>query len=88
MIILEIYHKYFFKMLKKNMNKYYMGLLRASIIFVTGYFTLNVLNKEHAKKIQDIPIVGPSIEPPVQKLLRDNKPMLLLLIICLVEFIL
>ena len=70
------------------MNKYYMGLLRASIIFVAGYFTLNILNKEHARKIQDIPIFGPSIEPPVQKLLKDNKPMLLLTIICLIEFIL
>lgn len=70
------------------MNKYYMGLLRASIIFVAGYFTLNILNKEHARKLKDIPIFGPTLEPQVQKLLKDNKPMLLLFIICLIEFIL
>ena len=70
------------------MNRYYMGLLRASIIFVVGYFTLNVLTKEHAKKLIDIPIIGPTIEPQIQTLLKNNKPMLLLLVICLIEFIL
>ena len=65
-----------------------MGLLKASIIFVVGYFTINTLNAQHAKKIKDIPILGPTIEPQVQLLLKNNKPMLLLFIICLVEFIL
>jgi hypothetical protein len=65
-----------------------MGLLRASIIFVAGYFTLNIMNKEHAKKIKEIPIFGNIIEPQVQKLLENNKPMLLLFIICFIEFIL
>ena len=65
-----------------------MGLLRASIIFVVGYFTINVLNKEKARAINDIPIFGPLIEPQVQKMLKENKPMLLLFIICLIEFIL
>ena len=70
------------------MNRYYMGLLRSSIIFVAGYFTLNVLTEEHAKKLNDIPIIGPTIEPQIQLLLENNKPMLLLLVICLIEFIL
>jgi hypothetical protein len=65
-----------------------MGLLRSSIIFVAGYFTINMLNKEHAKKLNDIPIFGPTIEQQVQKLLKENKPMLLLFVICLIEFIL
>ena len=65
-----------------------MGLLRASIVFVIGYFTLNVLTKEHAKKIQDLPIFGPVLEPQIQALLRENKAMLLLLVLVLVEFIL
>lgn len=65
-----------------------MGLLRASIIFVAGYFTLNIMNKEHAQKIKDIPIFGSTIEPQVQKLLENNKPMLLLFVICFIEFIL
>ena len=65
-----------------------MGLLRAAIFFVIGYFTLNILKKEHAEKLKEIPIVGPTIEVEVQKLLKDNKPMLLLLVICLIEFIL
>jgi|TARA_B110000285_G_C14525802_1_gene338634 hypothetical protein len=65
-----------------------MGLLRSSIIFVAGYFTINMLNKEHAKKLNDIPILGPTIEQQVQKLLKENKPMLLLFVICLIEFIL
>ena len=65
-----------------------MGLLRASIIFVAGYFTINVLNKDHAKKLKDIPILGPTIEPNIQTLLKNNKPLLLLIVICLIEFIL
>jgi hypothetical protein len=65
-----------------------MGLLRASIIFIVGYFTINTLNKEHAKKLKDIPIFGGTIEHQVQKLLLNNKPMLLLFVICIVEFIL
>ena len=47
-----------------------------------------MLNKEHAKKLNDIPILGPTIEQQVQKLLKENKPMLLLFVICLIEFIL
>ena len=65
-----------------------MGLLRSSIIFVVGYFTINMLNKDHARKLNDIPILGPTIEPQIQKLLKNNKSMLLLIIICLIEFIL
>ena len=65
-----------------------MGLLRASIIFVVGYFTLNIMNKEHAQKIKEIPFIGSTIEPQVQKLLKNNKPMLLLFVICFIEFIL
>jgi hypothetical protein len=65
-----------------------MGLLRASIVFVAGYFTINILTEEQAKKINDIPIIGPSIEPQVQQLLKKNKAMLLLIVICLLEFIL
>jgi hypothetical protein len=65
-----------------------MGLLRASIVFVIGYFTLNVLTEEHTKKIQDLPIFGPTLEPQVQKLLKENKAMLLLMVLVLVEFIL
>ncbi len=65
-----------------------MGLLRASLVFVIGYFTLNILTEEHTKKIRDLPIFGPTIEPQVQKLLKENKAMLLLLVLVLVEFIL
>jgi|TARA_X000000950_G_scaffold287445_1_gene399723 hypothetical protein len=65
-----------------------MGLLRASLVFVVGYFTLNILTEEHTKKLNDIPIFGPTIEPQIQKLLKENKATLLLLVLVLVEFIL
>ena len=65
-----------------------MGLLRASLVFVVGYFTLNILTEEHTKKLNDIPIFGPTIEPQIQKLLKENKAMLLLLVLVLIEFIL
>lgn len=65
-----------------------MGLLRAAIIFVAGYFTINVLKPEQVKKLADIPMFGPTIEPQAQTLLKENKAMLLLIVICLIEFIL
>jgi hypothetical protein len=65
-----------------------MGLLRASLVFVAGYFTLNILTEEHTKKLKEIPIFGHTIEPQVQKLLKENKAMLLLLVLVLIEFIL
>ena len=49
-----------------------MGLLRASIIFVAGYFTLNVLNQEHAKKLKDIPIFGPTTARDSVGLIADT----------------
>ncbi len=65
-----------------------MGLLRASFVFVIGYFTLNILTEEHTKKLIEVPIFGPTIEPIFQKLLKENKAMLLLIVLVLVEFIL
>ena len=65
-----------------------MGLLRASLVFVAGYFTLNILTEEHTKKLREIPIFGPTIEPQVQTLLKENKAMLLLLVLVIIEFIL
>jgi hypothetical protein len=65
-----------------------MGLLRASLVFVVGYFTLNILTEEHVKKLDEVPIIGSTIEPQIQNLLKDNKATLLLLVLVLVEFIL
>ena len=64
-----------------------MGLLKASIILIAGTFILSVL--EHKIEIIDhIPILGSIYGPKIKKLVKKNKPMMLLVGIILVEFIL
>ena len=65
-----------------------MGLLRASIVFIVGYLVINVLNNEHVKKVKTIPIFGDMLEPIIQTLVKKNKPLLVLIFICLIELIL
>ena len=64
-----------------------MGLLRASLIFVIGTFSISLL-KTHLKKIDEIPIVGPMFGDDIKKYIKKNKEMALLVIICLIELIL
>ena len=64
-----------------------MGLLKASIILIAGTFILSML--EHKIVIIDhIPIVGSIYGTKIKKLVKQNKSMILLVGIILVEFIL
>jgi hypothetical protein len=65
-----------------------MGLLRASLIFVIGNFTIRLLQSKHIDKVHTVPIIGPMFGQTIKKIILDNKTMALLIFITLVEFIL
>ena len=64
-----------------------MGLLRASIIFIIGYFSISIMDK-HLDKIKDITLVGDLFGDNIIKFIKDNSSMTLLIFLTLVEFIL
>ena len=65
-----------------------MGLLRASLVFIIGNFSISLMQSKHIDKINEIPIIGQLFGSEIKKLILENKPMALLIIITLVEFIL
>jgi len=65
-----------------------MGLLRASLVFVIGNFTISLMQSKHIHKINEIPIIGQLFGSEIKKLILENKHMALLIIITLLEFIL
>ena len=65
-----------------------MGLLRASLVFIIGNFTISLMKKEYIKKIDDIPLIGNLFGKEIQKLIIDNNLYALLFIITIVELIL
>ena len=64
-----------------------MGLLRASLIFILGNFSISVIDK-HLNKVHQIPVLGPFFGDEIKKKIIENKQMVLLIIITLIEFIL
>ena len=67
-----------------------MGLLRASLIFVIGNFTISLMQKKHIDTIpfNKLPIFGYELKKYINHLVLNNKHMALLIIITLLEFIL
>lgn len=65
-----------------------MGLLRASLVFIIGNFSISLMKKEYIKKIDDIPLIGHLFGKEIQKLILDNNLYALLFIITIVELIL
>jgi len=65
-----------------------MGLLRASLVFIIGNFSISLMYPKYINKINEIPIIGNLVGYEIQKLILENKHMTLLIIITLVEFIL
>ena len=65
-----------------------MGLLRASLVFIIGNFSISLMKEDYIKQIDDIPIIGNLCGKEIQKLIIDNKSMALLIILTLVELIL
>ena len=65
-----------------------MGLLRASLIFIIGNFTISLMKKEYIKRSDEIPIIGQLFGKEIQKLIIENNLYALLFIITLVELIL
>ena len=50
-----------------------MGLLRASLIFILGNFSISVIDK-HLNKVHQIPVLGPFFGDEIKKkLLKINK---------------
>ena len=65
-----------------------MGLLRASLIFIIGNFTISLMKKEYIKRIDEIPIIGHLFGKEIQTIIINNNLYALLFIITLVELIL
>ena len=67
-----------------------MGLLKASLIFVIGNFSISLMQKKHIETIpfDKLPIFGEELKKYINHLVLNNKHMALLLIISLIEFIL
>ena len=65
-----------------------MGLLKASLIFIIGNFTISLMKEDYIKRIDDVPIIGHLFGKDIQKLIIKNKSMALLIILTLVELIL
>ena len=65
-----------------------MGLLRGSLIFIIGNFTISLLQSKHIDKVNTIPIIGYMFGKSIKKIILNNKSMAILLIITLIEFIL
>jgi len=64
-----------------------MGLLRASLIFILGNFSISIMDK-HLDKVHEIPVIGPFFGKDIKNLILKNKEMALLIIITFIEFIL
>ena len=67
-----------------------MGLLKASLIFVIGNFSISLMQKKHIETIpfDKLPIFGEELKKYINHLVLNNKHMALLIIITLIEFIL
>jgi len=67
-----------------------MGLLRASLIFVIGNFTISLMQKKHIDTIpfDRVPLLGKELKTYINHLILNNKHMALLIVITLLEFIL
>jgi hypothetical protein len=67
-----------------------MGLLRASLVFVIGNFSISLMQKKHIDTIpfDKLPIFGDELKKYINHLVLNNKHMALLIIITLIEFIL
>lgn len=66
-----------------------MGLLRASLVFIIGNFSLSIMNNDnYLKKIKEIPVVGDFFGDNIIKIITNNKTMTLLIILTFIEFIL
>ena len=65
-----------------------MGLLRASLVFIIGNFTISLMKEDYIKQIDYVPIVGGIFGKEIQKIIINNKSMALLIILTMVELIL
>ena len=67
-----------------------MGLLKASLIFVIGNFSISLMQKKHIETIpfDKLPMFGEELKKYINHLVLNNKPIALLIIISLIEFIL
>jgi hypothetical protein len=67
-----------------------MGLLKASLIFVIGNFSISLMQQKHIETIpfDKLPMFGEELKKYSNHLVLNNKPMALLIIISLIEFIL
>ena len=67
-----------------------MGLLRASLFFIIGNFTLSILDekKNYLDIMDTLPVVGNFFGENIKKYIKENKTMALLIILTIVEFIL
>ena len=63
-----------------------MGLLRASIVFIIGNFSISMLDN-HLDLIDNIPVLGQIFGENIKKFVKENKTMALLIIITIFEFI-
>ena len=64
-----------------------MGLLRASLIFIIGNFTMSLIEKR-LNFIDDVPVLGQFFGKEIKDKIYENKSFSLLLILTIVEFIL
>jgi hypothetical protein len=66
-----------------------MGLLKASIIMVAGLFILSLLeNNNNINMVCNIPIIGSLYGENIKKYIKKHNCMVLLISICVIEFIL
>ena len=66
-----------------------MGLLKASIIMIAGLFILSLLeNNNNINMVFNIPIFGSLYGENIKKYIKKQKSMVLLIYICVIEFIL
>ena len=64
-----------------------MGLLRASLIFILGNFTISLIENK-LNFIDDIPVLGQFFGKDIKDKIYEHKSFSLLLILTIVEFIL
>lgn len=64
-----------------------MGLFRAAILFVIGNFFISILDK-HLDKIKEIPVIGPTIGEDIKIFINNNRPLAVVIVLSMVEFIL
>lgn len=64
-----------------------MGLLRASLIFLIGNFSISLINNK-LDLIDNVPVLGQFFGKDIKDKINKNKCLTLLLILTIVEFIL